>query len=154
MPKGVFLMNMSKKEYNAYVQRLAPKSPIWKDLLNAFWTGGLICVLGQLIQNGWAAAGLDKDAAGSATAISLIFLSAVLTALSVYNCIAKFAGAGTLVPITGFAYSVVSPAMEYRSEGLVTGMAAKMFTIAGPVIVYGTVASVLYGVIYWLCTAL
>ena len=154
MPKGVFLMNMSKKEYNAYVQRLAPKSPIWKDLLNAFWTGGLICVLGQLIQNGWAAAGLDKDAAGSATAISLIFLSAVLTALSVYNCIAKFAGAGTLVPITGFANSVVSPAMEYRSEGLVTGMAAKMFTIAGPVIVYGTVSSVLYGVIYWLCTAL
>ena len=154
MPKGVFLMNMSKKEYNAYVQRLAPKSPIWKDLLNAFWTGGLICVLGQLIQNGWAAAGLDKDAAGSVTAISLIFLSAVLTALSVYNCIAKFAGAGTLVPITGFANSVVSPAMEYRSEGLVTGMAAKMFTIAGPVIVYGTVASVLYGVIYWLCTAL
>ena len=154
MPKGVFLMNMSKKEYNAYVQRLAPKSPIWKDLLNAFWTGGLICMLGQLIQNGWAAAGLDKDAAGSATAISLIFLSAVLTALSVYNCIAKFAGAGTLVPITGFANSVVSPAMEYRSEGLVTGMAAKMFTIAGPVIVYGTVASVLYGVIYWLCTAL
>ena len=147
-------MNMSKKEYNAYVQRLAPKSPIWKDLLNAFWTGGLICVLGQLIQNGWAAAGLDKDAAGSATAISLIFLSAVLTALSVYNCIAKFAGAGTLVPITGFANSVVSPAMEYRSEGLVTGMAAKMFTIAGPVIVYGTVASVLYGGIYWLCTAL
>ena len=147
-------MNISKKEYNAYVQRLAPKSPIWKDLLNAFWTGGLICVLGQLIQNGWAAAGLDKDAAGSATAISLIFLSAVLTALSVYNCIAKFAGAGTLVPITGFANSVVSPAMEYRSEGLVTGMAAKMFTIAGPVIVYGTVASVLYGVIYWLCTAL
>ena len=154
MPKGVFLMNMSKKEYNAYVQRLAPKSPIWKDLLNAFWTGGLICVLGQLIQNGCTAAGLDKDAAGSATAISLIFLSAVLTALSVYNCIAKFAGAGTLVPITGFANSVVSPAMEYRSEGLVTGMAAKMFTIAGPVIVYGTVASVLYGVIYWLCTAL
>ena len=154
MPKGVFLMNMSKKEYNAYVQRLAPKSPIWKDLLNAFWTGGLICVLGQLIQNGWAAAGLDKDAAGSATAISLIFLSAVLTALSVYNCIAKFAGAGTLVPITGFANSVVSPAMEYRSEGLVTGMAAKMFTIAGPVIVYGTVASVIYGVIYLLCTAL
>lgn len=154
MPKGVFLMNMSKKEYNAYVQRLAPKSPIWKDLLNAFWTGGLICVLGQLIQNGWTAAGLDKDAAGSATAISLIFLSAVLTALSVYNCIAKFAGAGTLVPITGFANSVVSPAMEYRSEGLVTGMAAKMFTIAGPVIVYGTIASVLYGVIYWLCTAL
>ena len=147
MPKGVFLMNMSKKEYNAYVQRLAPKSPIWKDLLNAFWTGGLICVLGQLIQNGWTAAGLDKDAAGSATAISLIFLSAVLTALSVYNCIAKFAGAGTLVPITGFANAVVSPAIEFKAEGFVTGMAAKMFIIAGPVIVYGTVASVLYGLI-------
>ena len=140
-------MNMSKKEYNAYVQRLAPKSPIWKDLLNAFWTGGLICVLGQLIQNGWAAAGLDKDAAGSATAISLIFLSAVLTALSVYNCIAKFAGAGTLVPITGFANAVVSPALEFKTEGLVTGTAVKIFTIAGPVIVYGIGASVIYGLI-------
>ena len=146
-------MKMSDREYQKYVRKMSPDSPLWKDVFNAFWTGGLICVLGQLIQNGWAA-GLDKDAAGSATAISLIFLSAVLTALSVYNCIAKFAGAGTLVPITGFANSVVSPAMEYRSEGLVTGMAAKMFTIAGPVIVYGTVASVLYGVIYWLCTAL
>ena len=143
-------MNMSKKEYNAYVQRLAPKSPIWKDLLNAFWTGGLICVLGQLIQNGWAAAGLDKDAAGSATAISLIFLSAVLTALSVYNCIAKFAGAGTLVPITGFANSITSPAMEYKSEGFILGVGAQIFQVAGPVIVYGTAASVVVGFIYYL----
>ena len=147
-------MNMSKKEYNAYVQRLAPKSPIWKDLLNAFWTGGLICVLGQLIQNGWAAAGLDKDAAGSATAISLIFLSAVLTALSVYNCIAKFAGAGTLVPITGFANAIVSPAMEFKKEGLVLGLASKMFVIAGPVLVYGITASVGVGVIYYLMKGL
>lgn len=145
-------MLMSSREYNEYVMRLAPKSPVWKDLLNAFWTGGLICVLGQLILNGWKAAGLEKDAAGTATSISLVFLSAVLTALSLYGKIAKLAGAGTLVPITGFANSVVSPAMEFRSEGLVTGMAVKMFTIAGPVIVYGTVASVVYGLIYWLFT--
>lgn len=145
-------MQMSSREYNEYVMRLAPKSPVWKDLLNAFWTGGLICVLGQLILNGWKAAGLEKDAAGTATSISLVFLSAVLTALSLYGKIAKLAGAGTLVPITGFANSVVSPAMEFRSEGLVTGMAVKMFTIAGPVIVYGTVASVVYGLIYWLFT--
>ena len=147
-------MQMSSREYNEYVMRLAPKSPVWKDLLNAFWTGGLICVLGQLILNGWKAAGLEKDAAGTATSISLVFLSAVLTALSLYGKIAKLAGAGTLVPITGFANSVVSPAMEFRSEGLVTGMAVKMFTIAGPVIVYGTVASVVYGLIYWLFTQL
>lgn len=145
-------MQMSSREYNEYVMRLAPKSPVWKDLLNAFWTGGLICVLGQLILNGWKAAGLEKDAAGTVTSISLVFLSAVLTALSLYGKIAKLAGAGTLVPITGFANSVVSPAMEFRSEGLVTGMAVKMFTIAGPVIVYGTVASVVYGLIYWLFT--
>lgn len=152
MPKGDFFMKMSSREYNQLVQRLAPRSPVWKDLFNAFWTGGLICTLGQLIQNGWKAAGLEKDAAGTATAISLIFLSALLTALGVYCCIAKFAGAGTVVPITGFANSVVSPAMEFRAEGLVTGMAAKMFVIAGPVIVYGTVASIVYGLIYWLCT--
>lgn len=147
-------MKMSSREYNAYVARLAPKSPLWKDLLNAFWTGGLICVIGQLIQNGWKAAGLSKSDAGTAAAISLIFLSAVLTALSLYGKIAKLAGAGTLVPITGFANSVVSPAMEFRSEGLVTGTAVKMFTIAGPVIVYGTVASVVYGLIYWAMTQL
>lgn len=147
-------MKMSSREYSAYVARLAPKSPLWKDLLNAFWTGGLICAVGQLIQNGWKAAGLSQSDAGTAAAISLIFLSAVLTALSLYGKIAKLAGAGTLVPITGFANSVVSPAMEFRSEGLVTGTAVKMFTIAGPVIVYGTAASVIYGLIYWLLTKL
>lgn len=142
-------MQMSRKEYNAYVNSLAKKSPLGKDMLNAFWIGGLICVLGQLIMNGWKAAGLDQDAAGTATSVCLVLLSAILTGLSVYDDIAKCAGAGTLVPITGFANSVVSPAIEFKAEGLVTGMAAKMFVIAGPVIVYGTTASVVYGLIYW-----
>ena len=145
-------MNMSKKEYNRYVARLAQKSPLGKDLLRSFLVGGLICVIGQLILNGFTALDLSEQDAAAATSVSLVFLSAVLTGLSVYDDIAKFAGAGTLVPITGFANAVVSPAIEFKAEGFVTGMAAKMFTIAGPVIVYGTTASVVYGVIYWLCT--
>ena len=145
-------MHMTNQEYNKYVAGLAKKSPIWKDLLCSFLIGGAICALGQLILNGWGAAGLNKDAAAVATAISLVFLSAVLTGLSWYDDIAKIAGAGTIVPITGFANAVVSPAIEFKAEGFVTGMAAKMFTIAGPVIVYGTTASVVYGIIYWLCT--
>ena len=145
-------MHMTNEEYNKYVAGLAKKSPLWKDLLNSFWIGGLICVLGQLLMNGWKQAGLDEDTVSAATAISLVFLSAVLTGLSIYDDIAKLAGAGTIVPITGFANAVVSPAIEFKAEGFVTGMAAKMFTIAGPVIVYGTTASVVYGVIYWLCT--
>ena len=140
-------MNMSKKEYNRYVARLAKKSPLEKDLLNSFLIGGLICVVGQLILNGYTALELSEQDAAAATSVSLVFLSAVLTALSVYDDLAKIAGAGTLVPITGFANAVVSPAIEFKAEGFVTGMAAKMFIIAGPVIVYGTVASVLYGVI-------
>ena len=140
-------MNMSKKEYNRYVARLAKKSPLEKDLLNSFLIGGLICVIGQLILNGFTALDLSEQDAAAATSVSLVFLSAVLTGLSVYDDIAKFAGAGTLVPITGFANAVVSPAIEFKAEGFVTGMAAKMFIIAGPVIVYGTVASVLYGLI-------
>ena len=124
-------MNMSPKEYNRYVARLAKKSPLGKDLLNSFLIGGLICVIGQLILNGYTALELSEQDAAAATSVSLVFLSAVLTGLSVYDDLAKIAGAGTLVPI----------------EGFVTGMAAKMFIIAGPVIVYGTVASVLYGII-------
>lgn len=140
-------MNMSPKEYNRYVARLAKKSPLGKDLLNSFLIGGLICVIGQLILNGYTTLELSEQDAAAATSVSLVFLSAVLTGLSVYDDLAKIAGAGTLVPITGFANAVVSPAIEFKAEGFVTGMAAKMFIIAGPVIVYGTVASVLYGII-------
>ena len=140
-------MNMSPKEYNRYVARLAKKSPLGKDLLNSFLIGGFICVVGQLILNGYTALELSEQDAAAATSVSLVFLSAVLTGLSLYDDLAKIAGAGTLVPITGFANAVVSPAIEFKAEGFVTGMAAKMFIIAGPVIVYGTVASVLYGVI-------
>ena len=144
-------MKYTKKEYRKYAAKMAEKSPILKDMAMSFLFGGLICALGQLIMNGWNAAGLSQDDAGTATAISLIFLSAVLTGFSVYDNIAKVAGAGTIVPITGFANSVVSPAIEFKAEGFVTGMAAKMFVIAGPVIVYGTAASTLYGLVYWLC---
>ena len=140
-------MNMSPKEYNRYVARLAKKSPLEKDLLNSFLIGGFICVIGQQILNGYTALELSEQDAAAATSVSLVFLSAVLTGLSVYDDLAKIAGAGTLVPITGFANAVVSPAIEFKAEGFVTGMAAKMFIIAGPVIVYGTVASVLYGII-------
>ena len=140
-------MEMTPQEYQKYVQSMAKKSPIVKDVFLAFVIGGAICVLGQLIQNGWAAAGLSKQASGTATSCTLVFLSALLTGLNLYNKIARYGGAGTLVPITGFANAVVSPAIDFRSEGFVTGMAAKMFLIAGPVIVFGTLASVIYGVV-------
>ena len=140
-------MDLSPQEYQQYVKQRARKSPLVKDVALAFVVGGLICVLGQLIQNGWAAAGLNQEDAGTATSCSLVALSALLTGLNLYNKLARFGGAGTLVPITGFANAVVSPAIDFKSEGFVTGMAAKMFTVAGPVIVFGTVASVLYGVI-------
>ena len=143
-------MNMTPQEYQQYVQSMAKKSPIVKDTLLAFVIGGAICVLGQLIQNGWAAAGLGKQAAGTATSCTLVFLSALLTGLNLYNKIARYGGAGTLVPITGFANAVVSPAIDFKAEGFVTGMAAKMFLVAGPVIVFGTLASAVYGVILWL----
>ena len=138
---------MTEREYGKLVSEMAPKSPMWKDCLNAFWIGGLICVLGQLAINGYKALGLDEQNAGMAASMSLVALSALLTGLSVYDDIAKHAGAGTLVPITGFANSVVSPALEFKTEGFVTGTAVKIFTIAGPVIVYGISASVIYGLI-------
>lgn len=143
-------MEMTPKQYQEYVKRKAPDSPLLKDIALAFLIGGAICVLGQLITAGWGAAGLGKEDAGTATSISLVFLSALTTGLNVYNKLARFGGAGTLVPITGFANAVVSPAIDFKSEGFVTGMAAKMFLIAGPVIVFGTLASVLYGIVLML----
>jgi len=143
-------MQMTNQEYDAYVQRLSPKSPLWKDLACAFLIGGAICTLGQLIQNGFSSLGMNKEDAGSATSVAMIFLGALLTGLSVFDDIAKVAGAGTLVPITGFANSIVAPAMEFRSEGFVLGMSGKMFTIAGPVLVFGISASVAVGLVTWL----
>ena len=140
-------MDMTPREYQAYVKKKEPKSPLLKDVLLAFLIGGAICTVGQLILNGWSAAGLSKEDAGTATSCTMVLLSAVLTGLGLYSRLARFGGAGTLVPITGFANSVAAPAVDFRSEGLITGMAVKMFTIAGPVIVYGTVASMLYGVV-------
>ena len=143
-------MDMTPKEYQAYVKEKAPSSPIVRDCLRAFLVGGLICTLGQAIQNGWLAASLSRDDAGAATACTLVLLSAVLTGLNVYNNIGRFGGAGSLIPITGFANAVVSPAIDFKAEGLITGMAAKMFTVAGPVIVFGSLASVVYGVVLML----
>lgn len=143
-------MDMTPQEYQDYVKQKAPKSPIVKDTALAFLIGGAICVLGQLILNGFLSLGLDKTDAGTATSITLILLSALATGLNLYNSLARYAGAGTLVPITGFANAVVSPAIDFRAEGIVTGMAAKMFVIAGPVIVFGTLASALYGAVLML----
>ena len=143
---------MDKKEYGKLVESMAPKSPILKDCALAFLIGGLICTLGQLIMNGYSALGLSKDNAGTATSMTLVALSALFTGLSLYDNLAKHAGAGTLVPITGFANSIAAPAVEFKTEGFILGVGAKMFIIAGPVIVYGTVASVIYGVIYWITT--
>ena len=145
---------MTEKQYGALVARMAPKSPMWRDCLNAFWIGGLICVVGQLFTNCYGAWGLEKQDAGTAASMTLVALSALLAGLSVYDDIAKHAGAGTLVPITGFANAIAAPAVEFKTEGFVLGVGAKMFTIAGPVIVYGLAASVVYGFIYWLYTIL
>lgn len=145
---------MTEKQYGALVARMAPKSPMWRDCLNAFWIGGLICVVGQIFMNCYGAWGLEKQDAGTAASMTLVALSALLTGLSVYDDIAKHAGAGTLVPITGFANAIAAPAVEFKTEGFVLGVGAKMFTIAGPVIVYGLTASVVYGFIYWLYTIL
>lgn len=143
---------MTEKEYSKLVDTLAPKSPMGKDCLNAFWIGGLICVIGQLFINTYTALGMEKQDASTAASMTLVALSALLTGLSWYDDIAKHAGAGTLVPITGFANAIAAPAVEFQTEGFVLGVAAKMFTIAGPVIVYGLGAGVLYGLIYWVTT--
>ena len=143
---------MTEKEYGKLIKDMSPRSPLGKDCLIAFLVGGLICTIGQLCLNGYTALGLDETGAATATCITLIALSALLTGLSLYDDIAKHAGAGTLVPITGFANSIAAPAVEFKTEGFVLGVGAKMFTIAGPVIVYGVSASVVYGLIYWITT--
>ena len=140
-------MRMSNEEYAAFVDSLSPRSPIWGDLLRAFLIGGAICALGQVITELWVMSGLSRADAGTACSMTLVFLGALCTGLGVYDDAAKFGGAGTLVPITGFANAVVSPALEFKSEGFITGTAAKMFIIAGPVIVFGTCASIIYGLI-------
>ena len=145
---------MTEREYGRLVQQMSPNSPMGKDCINAFWVGGSICTLGQVFVNWYGELGLGKTDAGLAASMTLVALSALLTGLSLYDNIAKHAGAGTLVPITGFANAVAAPAVEFKTEGFILGVGAKMFTIAGPVIVYGVSASVVYGFIYWLCTIL
>ena len=141
---------MTKREYSAYVSSLSPKSPLGRDVACAFLIGGGICTVGQLIMMGFEALKLSETQCAAATSITMVFLGALLTALSLYDDLAKVGGAGTLVPITGFSNAVSAPAMEFRSEGFVTGTAVKIFAIAGPVLVFGIGASFLYGVGLWL----
>ena len=145
-------IRMTEREYGKLVREMSPNSPMWKDCFNAFWIGGLICTLGQVLVNWYSNWGLNKTDAGTATSMTLVALSALLTGLSLYDNIAKHGGAGTLVPITGFANAIAAPAVEFKTEGFILGVGAKMFTIAGPVIVYGVSASVVYGFIYWIWT--
>ena len=143
---------MTEKQYGKLVQELSPPSPIGKDCLWAFLVGGLICTLGQFFINWYTSLGLEKQDASTAASMTLVALSALATGLSLYDNLAKHAGAGTLVPITGFANAIAAPAVEFKTEGFILGVGAKMFTIAGPVIVYGVSASVVYGLIYWIFT--
>ena len=143
-------MNLSKETYKKYATARAPKSPILKNCLRAFLTGGLICTLGQGLNTLYTkVCGLEKADAGTLTACTLVLIAALLTGFGIFDRIAKFAGAGTLVPITGFANAVVSPAIDGKSEGLILGVGAKIFTVAGPVLLYGTLAGTVYGVVYW-----
>ena len=137
----------SKKEYQNYVNKNSPNSPIIKNCFNAFWVGGLICSIGQILFDFCKFKGLEETACSTIVSIVLIGIAALLTGLSIFNKIGKFAGAGSLVPITGFANSIVSPAIEYKSEGYVMGVGGKMFTVAGPVLVFGISTSVLIGII-------
>ena len=142
-------MEMNKNDYGEYVSQHVPRSKAGRNMLRAFVTGGLICTIGQVLLALYEQAGLDRETAAGAVSVTLVLLGAVLTAFGVYDKIAKCGGAGTLVPITGVANAVVSPALEYKTEGKITGTAAKMFIIAGPVIVYGVSAGALYGLILW-----
>lgn len=143
-------MDMTNQQYNQYVSGRAKPSPLWKDCLWAFCVGGAICAGGQGLLALYQSWGADKDAAGTWVSVTLIFLASLLTGLGVFDNIAKYAGAGTLVPITGFSNAMVSPALEFKSEGFVTGTGAKLFTVAGPVLAYGISASVIYGIILYL----
>ena len=145
---------MTAEEYNEYVKQKSPKSPVLTDCIKAFIIGGLICCLGETFLKIYGASGLDKEAASTATAIPMVFLGALFTGLNLYPKLAKFAGAGTIVPITGFANSVVSPAIESKPEGLVLGIGAKIFSIAGPVILFGIFASMVAGLFYLFIPAL
>ena len=140
-------MDISKQEYNQLIQPHARPSPLVRDVLWAFFVGGAICTLGQVLRNLYESLGLSGDDAGIAVSVTLIFLSALLTGLGLFDKLAKRAGAGTLVPITGFANAMVSPALEFKSEGYITGTASKLFVVAGPVLVFGVSASVIYGLI-------
>ena len=142
-------MKLKPREYARRVQRASPPSPLGKDCLWAFFVGGGICLLGEVLRQWYLAKGLEWELAGTLTSCTLVALSALFTTLGLYQKLAAKAGAGSLVPITGFANAVASPALDFKAEGFVTGMAAKMFVIAGPVIVYGTLASVVYGVVLW-----
>ena len=147
-------MNMDKKAYLQYTEAHAPRSPIARDCLRAFWVGGLICAVAQGLTTLYRTFGLETEDAGLLTSVTLVFVAALLTGLGVFMKIAKYAGAGTLVPITGFANSVVSPAIDCKAEGWVLGVGAKIFTVAGPVLLYGTLAGALWGVIYWILSLL
>jgi len=144
-------MNVTKETYKKYADARAPKSPILKNCFRAFLVGGLICTLGQGLTALYTGlCGMSKEDAGTLTACTLVLTAAVLTGLGIFDRIAKFAGAGTLVPITGFANAVASPAIDSKSEGFILGVGAKIFTVAGPVLLYGTLAGTVYGVIYWI----
>lgn len=145
---------MTEKQYDQLISELSPRSPSWRDCLWAFCVGGGICSLGQFFINWYTSLGLQKQDASGAASMTLVAIAAVLTGLSLFDDIAKRAGAGTLVPITGFANAIAAPAVEFQTEGFILGTAAKMFTIAGPVIVYGVSASVVYGLLYWITTML
>ena len=143
-------MNLTKNEYSKMADNASPKSKTLRNCTMAFLIGGTICCLGQLLTNLYVMWGMELNQARTLTSISLVFLGGLLTALDIYEKIAKHAGAGTLVPITGFANSVVAPAIEFKSEGYILGLGAKIFTISGPVLVYGITASVVYGLLYYL----
>ncbi len=145
-------MNITNKEYKRMVKKTSKKSPKLKDCIWAFLVGGAICTLGQILLEIFKSFELDEKVQKALVPVTLIFIAVLLTGLKIFPKIAKHAGAGTLVPITGFANAVASPAIEFKNEGFVLGVGANMFKIAGPVIVYGTVASIIYGVIYWITT--